>query len=227
MKSPEIITKIIALSQQPRAINSFKNEYEIEHLLKGLLVQDPKNIDLWMSLAVLYSESPWADCDLSYQCLEKVYEVEPENPRALLFYVYSYDIDYGMLPDDALERLSRVNSTPEINSMARYMMIWSEAAKEDEILWEKILLESIGMYQKHVYNYSYLASTYFRQGRITEACQFMERAIKNVVKIYDSSYSYDRTDIDEYLHQHVSGIYKSQPNYERLQERLEEYKKSL
>jgi tetratricopeptide (TPR) repeat protein len=227
-KMNDLITKIINVSLDKDA------SAKIEKLLEERLIIEPCNIELWLRLALVEIQVPLVDCDKAIACLDKVFALEKDNPIALLFLAFIYHYELGGVEQDLSDRLDSINTLDEeVNSMLKYTASWlhykytwiykdlkyKERAKE-------LLKESIAIYGGHVWNYVNLAKIYFLEKKDEEAKKLIEKALKNVIKIYVFPSNVvrekdDVTDLNEFLNERFKGIYLTDSNYQRI-EKLKE-----
>lgn len=183
-------------------------EKEIEKLLQQILEKDPQNLDALMRLAILYMDMPFVDYPLSVPCLQKVFEIEPDNIKAWLLYAEFSDCEGPQcFTEEILDKLKSLKSdSPDINSMLKYVisMYYEERDAKQQ---EKYLCESIALYDKHVWNRIKLVRLYIQQNKKNEARVLLEQAIGNVVKIYNASGVHDYTDIEEYFNEFIRGTH--------------------
>lgn len=209
----ELSKNIINLYHQ----NSSTNALDVETYLEKLLLKDPNNIDLLIRLALAQLVVELDDMYKSIECLERALELKPGHPIATILLAHVHGAYLGGVSNQLVQQLEAVKSNdPEVNSMIAYMISWhnweNQPGKEKE--W---LIKSINFYQGHVKNYKYLAMIFFQEGDLFRGKKFCQKALSNVKKVYDKLSLYDPTDINEYLGEHIKGIYLSSSNYELLQ----------
>ncbi len=215
----DLISKVIELSKSDELL-------KIEELIEDVLKKEPKNIELLLRLAVLEVDPPFADHEKSIASLGKVLAIDKNNAIATLLLAY---VNYYCVAGVDEELMSKLNSIRtndnEINSMLKYVASWFYIDK-DPRLEELLLQESINFCKEHVYNYVHLAELYFKQGRNQEARVLIEKALRNVKKIYsfNGEEEYDATDVDEFLNERIKGICLTDPNLESIEELLENKK---
>jgi tetratricopeptide (TPR) repeat protein len=219
----ELIRKIIEVSRDKNA------EEKIEKLLEERLIIEPCNRELWLRLALVEIEVPLVDCDKAIVCLDKVFALEKDNPIALLFLAFIYHYELGGVEQDLSDRLDSINtSDEEVNSMLKYTASWLHYTYKDfkyKDRAKKLLKESIAIYGGHVWNYIDLARIYFLEKRDQEAKVLIEKALKNVIKVYvylNAKQKYDMTDLDEFLNERFKGIYLTDTNYQMIEKLKEE-----
>jgi hypothetical protein len=66
----------------------------------------------------------------------------------------------------------------------------------------------------------HLVRLYTRQKRYLEINSLVNKALSNIQKVYDCSSETDVTDIDEYINEHIKGIYITHINVEFIQEKF-------
>ena len=210
----ELDTKILKLSQ----VGGIETLLEIEKLLEQALNKDPHNIDLLLRLAILEQEVPLADHERSTSILENILKRDPSNAIALLLLSYvNYYCIPGILNESLFQKLiSLKTGNKETDSMLKYAASWFYTDHTNNNNLEQLLKESIKTCQSHVYNYSKLAGLYLKQNRPTEAKLLVQKALKNVVKIYTDEDCHDITNVQEFLGERIKGIYLTTINFQTL-----------
>jgi hypothetical protein len=135
--------------------------------------------------------------------------------------VYEYQL--GGIDDMLLHQIKNLDTgSDEINSMLKYVASWSyrESKKNDSNIEEQLLKESIKLWDKHVWNHMRLVKLYQRQERYLEINPLIYKALRNITKIYNNIDHPDVTDIDEYINEHIKGIYITDLNIELIQQKL-------
>ncbi len=212
----DLAAKIIELEK--------KNTREkVEVLLEGKLKEDPKNIDLWLRLAVLKLYFPFHDEYKSIEYLEEILKIEKDNPIALLLKAYINHYYLWGIDKELFDKLNSIHtSNNELNSMLKYVAnLYYYEKKEDPEKEKQLLKESINLYTGHVWNYVCLAYLYFSKGQNLEAKELIKKALKNVKKVYsDDDLEYDLTDPNKFIEQNIKGIYLSRNQLKNIKEML-------
>jgi tetratricopeptide (TPR) repeat protein len=197
---------------------------KIKILLEDELKNKPSNIELLLRLAIFELWCPdWSD-EKSKILLERVFKVDRDNAVALLILAYIYE--YYELSGISEQLMNRLNSlvleNPETSSMLKYVESWFYADKYDYINQEKLLQESINLYDGYVYNYVNLAKLYFLQGKKEKAKEYVIAALKNVKKVYSvNNQNYDPTDYNEFINEKIKGIHLTEENLKFIEELLD------
>lgn len=208
--------KILKLSKSRKN----KDIENIEKILETQIQKEPNNISLWLRLATLEQKLPLVDYEKSIVCLEKVLAIDKDNPIALLLTALTNYIHIGIVTKELKNRLTSLHTNdPELNSMLKYTASWFYEdvcnKNANPIREEKLLKESINLYQGHVYNYKRLAQLYFKQGRKAEAKDLMRKALSNVKNISPiENRLRDATDVNDFFNEHIKGTYTA--NYDSL-----------
>ena len=179
--------------------------------------------DVWIKLAIAIIVVPIVDYEKSIACLEKALAIERNNPIALIVLAHVYEYQLGGIDDMLLHQIKNLRTdSDEINSMLKYVASWSysDGKKDDYEMEEKFLKESIELWDKHVWNYMHLVRLYKRQKRYLEINNLIYKALSNITKIYDDTNDLDVTDLDEYINEHIKGIYITDLNVESIQEKI-------
>jgi hypothetical protein len=210
----DLIKKIVEVSMDSGA------EDKIEQLLEEGLSYEPKNIELWLRLAILESSPPIVDCDKSISCLQTIFNLDPNNISALLIFAYIHYYQLGGIDQVLFNKLISFHApSNELGSMLRYAASWFYADRNIK-LEKKLLEESIELYKYHVWNYVDLAKIFSSEGKKQKAEILIDKGLTNVVKKYPVgpyNQPYDITDIEEFINEHIKGIYLTNTNYERIQ----------
>jgi tetratricopeptide (TPR) repeat protein len=173
--------------------------------------------DVWIVLAITIIVVPIVDYEASIACLEKALAIEHHNPIALIVLAHVYEYQLGGIDDMLLHQIKNLTTdSDEINSMLKYVASWSysDGKKDDHTIEEQLLKESIRLWDKHVWNYMKLVRLYKRQKRYLEINNLIYKALSNITKIYDDIDDLDVTDLDEYINEHIKGIYITDSNVE-------------
>ena len=208
----DILTKINVLSR-----NEDKSLYRF---ISEQINRDSKDVEFWISLAIAIVRPPLVDEERSIQFLKKALAIDHNNPTALLILAYVYEHELGGIDDMLLHQIKNLHTdSNEVNSMLKYVASWSyrENKKYNPEEEERLLKESILLCDKHVWNYKHLARLYAKQKQHLKINCLLEKALKNVKKVYSHSDYYDITDIDEFINERIKGIYLSKSNLEFIQ----------
>jgi tetratricopeptide (TPR) repeat protein len=217
----DLETKIIGLNKNNKIEINDKIE-KIEILIEEKLKQEPNNIELWLKLAMLELEIPLVDHEKSIKCLEKVLTIEKNHAITTLLLATVHNYYLGDIDEMLVNKLNTIQTdSDEINSMLKYATSWFYEYKDTK-QEEKLLKESINIYPKHVCNYVSLAKLYFRLGKDAEAKKLVQKALKNVKKIYsDCDIDYIPTSVEEFLNEYVKGIHLPNIVFKMIEEMIE------
>jgi tetratricopeptide (TPR) repeat protein len=165
------------------------------HFIREQLNCESNDIELWLGLAVAIAEAPFGDEETGIAFVHKALAVDNNNPLALIILAYMYEYHLGGIDDMLLHQIKNLQTdSDEINSMLKYVASWSyrSGKKNDPEMEEKLLKESIALYDEHVWNYEHLAMLYLQEERYFELNNLIRKALKNVKKIYTDK------NLDEY-----------------------------
>ncbi len=211
----DLVTKILELDKEDK-------EEEIEKLLEDKLKEDPKNIDLWIRLAVLELDHPFHDEERGMECVDEVLKIEKDHPIALLLKAYIQDRTFGLDKKLTDKLSSLVTNSDEINSMLRCAASWYYKKKGDFNRAEQLLIESISFYKGHVWNYVRLAVLCFKKGQDLEAKELVKKALKNVQKVYTiEEWEPDPTDVNELFYEFFTGIQLTDYKFKNIKDMLD------
>lgn len=213
------------LSLSEKMIEFFKTEKDpedvIEKYLENLIEKDPYNIDLWLRLAIVESDSPIIDHDKAFACIERVFVFDPNNYKAILLYLEMRVIS-SKIPVWFLEKLNNIKyPSYEYESMIQYLLHWHYSTIRDFEKKIEVLERSVQLYQGHVHNNFRLGQYYYEQGRKKEALLLFERALKNIVKVYTGTgQDHDYTDVNEYIAEFITGIHATEILVNRIEQAI-------
>jgi len=196
---------------------------ELYSIVEEQLKHTSNDMELWIKLAIAIIVVPIVDYEKSIACLEKALAIDNNNPISLIILAHVYEYQLGGIDDMLLHQIKNLHTdSDEINSMLKYVASWSysDGKKDDHEIEEQLLQESIKLWDKHVWNYMHLVRLYTRQRRYLEINSLVKKALNNIKKVYDDSSETDVTDIDEYINEHIKGIYITDINVELIEEKL-------
>jgi len=203
-----------------KKINTLYNnnsDETIYNLIIKQLIHNSNDIELWISLARVIVAPPIVDYETSIACINKALAIDQNNVVALLLLAHVYEYELGGINDTLLQKIETLDSSSaELNSMLKYTASWSYSLnrKNQPLIEENLLKESITLYSQHVWNYVHLAKLYLRQGHKTKAYDLINKALNNIQKIYTDNdlHDYDITNIDNFLKERIQGIYLTDNN---------------
>ena len=223
-----IIEQIIELSKD----GSVETMTIMETLIEKELAKNPHNIELLLRFALLEQSVPFADHVKSTMILNIILAYEPKNPIATLVLAgVNHFCGPAMDDKEIYEKLTALETDDkELESMLTYAASWYYAELEDNENLERMLLKSINLYPKHVFNRWKLAELYFKQGRLEEAKFFIKKAMANVVKLFGDEEHNDYTDVNNYINEMIKGTHITPEVYivlgellRKIEEKLKEY----
>jgi tetratricopeptide (TPR) repeat protein len=201
------------------------NDENLYHFILEQLNRESKDIELWLGLAVAIAESPFGDEETGIAFVHKALAVDNNNPLALIILAYMYEYHLGGIDDMLLHQIKNLQTgSDEINSMLKYVASWSYRSdkKNDPKMEEKLLKESIALYDKHVWNYEHLATLYLQQERYLEVNNLIRKALSNVKKIYTDKNldEYRSTNVYDFIDSIIKGTCITSACVEIIQEKL-------
>lgn len=200
-----------------------KNKYDqaifhnIRYLFDQYLSDNPCDTEVWLNYTMcMYRLAE--DVDYAEECLKKILDYEQNNIFATMLLVYIGA--HSAYLDDYLFRLlcNLKTENKEILSMIEFEKIWYYIGSE---MYEKVLLESVKLYDKHVWNNVHLGWIYLEKGDIKKGQQFLKKGLDNVEFVYDGR-PYDELSVEEYFNENIKGIHLSKPNYESILESFDQ-----
>lgn len=204
-----IYAKILEVSKR-----GDRNEIlELEPLIEQELQKHPQNTELLIRLAILVSDMPFADKEKSVEVLGRILNYDPNNGIAMILRAYMSYWFPGIIKKSWCDQLSSTTTDgAEIDSLLRYTasLYYTIDGNNNDIEYEKMLVQSIDFCQDHVNNYKALAKLYLKQGKYSQAERLAKAALKNVVTIYAYNSGYpnpDITDYNKFLAEFVKGTH--------------------
>jgi len=195
----------------------------IKNLIDKYLAKNPEDTDVRLRLVRLEFTPPWEDPELLSKYLNEIFKYDPDNIYATLILACTQDVFWGEITDTIFGKLNNLSSEdPEVLSMIELAKAWYYQCKDNNELYEKYLLNSIGHYNKHVKNYKALAYFYAEKGKKDKAIKFAKKALHNVQVIYtQDSPIIDITDVEEFINEYFKGTHITDSNLESIYELLE------
>lgn len=216
-----IINKIKTLTNQ-YSKKTGKEAYfiakELAFVLETYLESYPNDITMRLKYALVLYDSLLHDDVEALEQLNKIIISDPKNINAWLLSAY-IKAHLSFIDDQFFINFCNIKSSDKcIQSMIEYMKSWYYIHKSDKE-YEKSLIDSINLCDKHVNNYTELAQLYMRNNKIIQGQQLLKKALDNVKLIYPQEPHYfDILDIEEFFNEYIKGIHLSQSNYETILE---------
>lgn len=190
------------------------NPEETRVFFEEKLHKDSNDTEFLLILSLVELLCPDKDYEKSINYLEKILSISKET-EALAMIFLAYVKDWEGIDENFLYRLKNLNTNnPEINSMIKYMIsvAYGDYKRNDIVLEERYLKESIDLYQGHAWNYVNLARIYCDQGKKNEAEQLIQKAQSNVKIKYATKAdfeNYDPTNFNDFLNEYIKGTSSS------------------
>jgi hypothetical protein len=215
-----IIEQVIELSKD----DSTEAMLKMEALIEKELERNPHNIQLLLKFALLEQSVPFADHIKSTWILNVILTYEPNNQLALLILAgVNHYCGHAMDDKEIFEKLCSAETTnKEMASMLAYAASWYYEDIGDKEKLECILLKSIELCSRHVFNQKSLAKLYLKQNRLAEAKLLVQKAMTNVVKILKDDDWWDYTDANNYTNEMIKGTHITRVVYSVLTDLLQE-----
>ena len=195
-----------------------KNNYDmttfnnIQRIFDEYLHIHSKDTEIWLSYALcMYKLAEGSDYPEEY--LRKILEYDQNNLYAvmLLAYVNAHD---SHINDQLFKKLCSLKSNNnEILSMIEYEKIWYYTDKEN---YKKVLINSVKLCDKHVWNHVNLGRLYISEGEIKKGQELILKGLKNVQLVYDDNTVYDELSVEEYFNETIKGIHLTDINYNSI-----------
>lgn len=206
-----------SLLKKINVLNKENNSNEIYRIIIEQLNSQSDDIELWLSLALVVVAPPLGDEYISLECIQRVLDIDDNNAIALLISAHIYEYELGGITDELLDRIENLKtSSNEVNAMLKYVSSWAYSyhKKNNPQKEETLLIESIRLCQKYVWNYVHLAKLYLRYSRKEEVNNLIYIALKNVKKIYTdiNIHEYNITDVNDFLNTRIKGTYLTDNN---------------
>ncbi len=177
----------------------------------------PKDTEIWLSYALcMYKLAEGSD--YPEECLRKILEYDQDNLYAIMLLVYINAHD-SYISDQLFKQLCNLKSNDnQILSMIEYEKIWYYKDVEN---YERVLTDSVQLYDKHVWNNVKLGYIYLEKGEIKIGQELILKGLKNVQLVYDDDTVYDELSIEEYFNETIKGIHLTDINYNSIIDSLD------
>lgn len=181
--------------------------------IKEKLIDDPYNADLLLKLSVNEFDRRDIDYEECLTPLKKILSNTPDNAFALLLLGYGSYRFKGYMENELFEKLVAVKtSNTELKALFIYVASWFYLGK-DEQKREVLLKQSVNECSFHVRNYVELASLCLKQQRFSEAEAYIQKAIANIVVVYDYYADVENIgSVERYIDKYIKGTHLT--NYE-------------
>jgi tetratricopeptide (TPR) repeat protein len=204
-----------------------RNVLDDEAAVEKQLRQDPKNIDLWMKLAIIELTIPLVDNFKALECINKVYEIDRHNINALILECWTYIYGLGGIDQRLLEKLSDAktsdNKSLAIISYLKSWHYWRLGEGNDTEKEQYYLRESILHHPGLIHVYTTLCKIYMEKGKLQEAEETMKKAIENLLLNKEHRVeSDDPYDFEDYIDTFFTGMFYADSYYEELNKKLVE-----
>ncbi len=211
MINKDLLLKNISLQMDQHK----KNNYDlttfitIQKSFDQYLNLHPYDTEIWLKYALcMYDLAEGSD--YPEECLRKILEYDQNNLSAtmLLVYINAHD---SHISDQLFRQLCALKSDDnEILSMIEYEKIWYY--KDDEN-YEKVLVNSVRLCNKHVWNNVNLGRLYITKGEFKKGQELILKGLENIKLIYNNDTIYDELSVEEYFNETIKGIHLSRSNY--------------
>lgn len=197
-----------------------KSSYEIKIFItirksfKEYLENNSQDTEVWLAYALVMNSLAEGE-DYSVNCLWSILTYDPSNINAtmLLVYILAHN---SYVDDDLFKQLCNLRTEDkEVLSMIEYEKIWYYTS---DLLYEKVLLNSIELCDTHVYNFVKLGNFYIRRGYIAKGRDFLKKGLDNVKLIYDNHSYQNILNVEEYFNEQLKGIHLTDSNYKIILE---------
>lgn len=187
----------------------------LEDIYIKRIKNNPYDEENWMRLCLVEIMSPLEDYLSALKCLEEMNKYVKENADMLIVESYIYWYSYGCISDNLIERLIKFETKDlDKNAIICYMLY---LGSKGDIKKEKhYLYKSIQISDKFVYPYKKLALILENEHKYVEAKEMIDKAIGNVMHIFDGKSYHDFTDKDLYIAEYITGTHLSYINFEAL-----------
>ncbi len=192
-----------------------KNNYDMvtfiamQKTFDEYLSMHQKDTEIWLRYALcMYTFAEGTD--YPEECLRKILEYDPNNLYAimLLAYINAHD---SHISDQLFIQLCNLKSNDnEILSMIEYEKIWYYTDDEN---YKKVLIKSVELCDKHVWNKVNLGRLYISEGDIKKGQELIIKGLDNVKLIYTDDTVYDELSVEEYFNEVIKGIHLTDCNY--------------
>lgn len=190
---------------------------EMEQLCESYLTEHPEDNAMLLYFALVVETTPLADTWKAPLILECLLQQNPRCTPALLIiaFIYSYSRYIDPLLIERLKQMVLYTQNLEELALLHYMIAWGYIT-DDPILHLHHLDISISYCDAFVWPLRDRARSYIEIKNYKGAYKDLHQAIINVQKIYKTDSYYPLLSPQEYIGEHIKGIYLSEPNYEML-----------
>lgn len=227
MNSQLFENKLQKLAQQYEDTADWSVIQTIEQEFEIYLKNHPQDSETWIRFSIFLNQSIVDDTDRAIKHLEELLVRDNTNIRALLVLVEISYASCGFLEKKLFDALvSTKTNDHELMSMVEYL-IANAYYREDKQKYERHLINSVNLYDKHVRNNERLGSIFIEKGKTTEGCALIRRAIRNIQCVFPEIYNYigmtfNIIPVEQFIDYYIKGTYTT---YSTMQDMGELYKK--
>lgn len=187
----------------------------LEQILLNKVKEEPDNMDNWIKLCLTELLYPFEDYVTALTYINKI--KKRNNNIKLLFLEASIKWhNYGEIDKELFKRLKDFETDNEKEKAIIYYFMSLFYMNSNLIKRKELLLKSIELCKTNVYQYKELASVLKREGKYDDAWKMINKAIDNVIKIYEEGEGYEYLNYDLYVGEYITGTHISKGNYELI-----------
>lgn len=194
---------------------------ETENIIKKRLIRNPTDIQLWFKLCLTELQFPFEDYESALQCIDHIYEMEPDNLYAIILETGIKWHSFGFIDEGLFERIIKIKCYDEktaaiINYLQALYYQFNKETKKQKSALEK----SIKLYDGYVYPNKDLGQILLNNLQVEEGKRMLKKAASNVRKVYLTDEAYNFTDKDTYIAEFITGTNMSRENFENMKQLL-------
>lgn len=190
------------------------NVPQVESIIKQQLDKNPYDIELWIKLCLTELQFPFEDYVSALECIANIYTIASDNIEALILETAIKWQNNGYIDNELFDRLCNADCQDNQKmAIINYLQSLYHHGRKD-VEQEKAALEkSIDLCEDFVYPNIALGRILLAESNAQKGRGLMERAVKNVQKVFQENEEFDFTNIDFYISEFITGTTLSISNF--------------
>lgn len=218
----ELEDQVIALIHKYHIEKNNEMLSDIEKVFENYLKNNQKETQIWLKFA-LFEYLYFHDDHKALDLLKIILKYDSNCVNAALIMAYlSFTLSFKY-QEYVLNKLYKLKTKdPQLLSMIEYAKALYYSNIEDGPRYERCLLKSIKLYNKHVKNNYRLGVYYSKKGRAKRGKELIEHAIQNVQEVYHYPFNKEHTaiSVEDFINEHISGTHITDSIYKLMYETL-------
>lgn len=193
------------------------NVLQVESIIKQKLDKTPCDVELWIKLCLTELQFPLEDYVSALKCIAKIYTIACDNIDTLILETAIKWHNTGYIDTELFDRLCNADcKNNQKMAVIYYLQSLYHHSKNDTGHEKAALEKSIYLCGDFVYPYISLGYILLADSSAQKGSELIEKAVKNVQKVFQADEKLDFTNIDFYISEFVTGTTLSKSNFDYI-----------